>query len=507
MTTNRLTTPRANVTSGIEEPDGTTVRDRTLIYPGRCAFRGTALLFSVACLLVAPAAWGKSGDLLWENRGQPEPIGIVRAIGAEGNVVVATGETGETTPACAYPFFNSCHWYVRAQDASTGATLWEDRLATAESSFGRATAVAVQGGHVFAAGWLRGAAQPFFDFVVRAYDLNLGQLLWERRVHRGAVTERAYAVVARDGQVFVAGNVASGTSRAFTLFVLDAQTGDIVWESDTAGLRLGTAGAVRVQGERVFVAGTGHIPSAPPGRMGRSLLVQAYDKGTGAMLWENEVPDAFFFINQNAVDDLAVRGDLLFVSSGILEADLSTNLFFDPMVRAYDVRTGALLWVDHMHRQAGGEANRLGLGAGRLFVYDWDCDDPLFQCFGHVRAYDPDTGTVRWEDRFTGPGGDSLIPTDAFDVHGSQVFVGASLLNAQQDQYQWTVRSYDAIRGTLLWENRSEDPGFLNGPSAMKASGGRLYVAGTNDRLDGGFDFTVRAYSAPTDNGTGSDED
>src|SRR4051794_4183093 len=62
------------------------------------------------------------GELLWENRGQAAPQGDVRAIDGEGNVVVATGDVGVS---CATPF--TCHWFVRAQDARTGATLWEDK--------------------------------------------------------------------------------------------------------------------------------------------------------------------------------------------------------------------------------------------------------------------------------------------------------------------------------------------------------------------------------------------
>jgi hypothetical protein len=104
-----------------------------------------------------------------------------------------------------------------------------------------------------------------------------------------------------------------------------------------------------------------------------------------------------------------------------------------------------------------------------------------------------------WEDHFTGAGGDSLFPADAFAVRGRQVFVGASLLNGLQDHYDWVVRSYDAIRGTLQWENRIEDDRFFGAPTALKALGGRLYAAGSVFDLDGTGDFTVRAYDAGND--------
>ena len=420
------------------------------------------------------------GDLLWENRGQSAPQGDVRAIDGEGTVVVATGEIGGN---CTRPF--TCRWFVRAHDARTGATLWEDNPGPG-SPTGTARAVAVQGGRVFAAGFQAS------NFVVRAYDLGDGTVLWDRRIQFGG----AWSVVASNGNVFVAGNIVSRIGgvikQQFAVLLLDAQTGATLWESETQAFPFALAGSVRVQGDRTFVAGS--VTSTAPS--GVSLLVRAHDTKTGAVLWEDLMPDGYFFVGRDA-DDLAVSHDLLFVAAAVINPN-STAIGFDYIVRAYDVRTGALAWMDHVQHGDGGGASRLGVGAGKVFAFGWDCDVTVF-CDSKVRAYDPQTGALHWESRFTGPGGDSLFPADAFAVRGRQVFVGASLLNAPQENYDWSVRSYDAIRGTLQWENRIEDHSFQSAPIALKALGDRLYVAGSVFKSDGSSDFMVRAYRASTD--------
>ena len=462
---------------------------------------GTASCLAIALLMVATAAWSAPGDLLWENRGQTDPESNLRAIDAEGHIVVGTGESGQ----CTYPTFNTCHWFVRALDTRTGEMLWQDRLDTS-GSFGSAAAVAIDCGQVFAAGWIRIAGQPE-DLFIRAYSLKKGKLLWEKRVHRAAWTERAFSLKVHDGRVFVAGNVASASRREeFALLVFDARTGSPLWESEVAGVpnpfnyAFARAGAVTTQDERVFVAGS--MTSTAPS--GISLLVRAHDARTGLLLWQDEVPDAELNLNPTTWGALATFGNLLFVAGGVSTPNPQFGQDF--MVRAYDSRTGILKWVDVVHRQAGGAASRLAVGDGGLFAYGWDCSEEFFNCHGNVRAYNPRTGKLRWEARFSGEGGDALIPTDALEVHGHQVIVGASLLTAQQDRYEWTVRSFNAGDGTLRWESSSTDAGFLSTPEALKFSGGRLFAGGSTAKSDDTDEFTIRAYRARYDDDKDADE-
>jgi outer membrane protein assembly factor BamB len=445
------------------------------------------VLSAVTCLLIAGPTWAAQGDVVWENRGQSAPYAVPYVIDGERNVVVAAGRI------CAARSFSTCDWFVRAHDAGTGGTLWEDRL-DGGGLRDEARAVAVDGGRAFAAGVVRTVATRN-DFLVRAYDLDSGILLWERRVDRGGWNDDASAIVAQDGRVFVAGSLGSSRfSSSLCLFALDAKTGVTLWESETAvppnpsGFAFAGAVAISLQGERIFVAGD--VSSAAAS--GNSVIVQARDARTGAVLWDQRIPDTSFGFTQFGV--MAVGGNRLVVGADPATSD--PDLGIDSGVYAFDVITGTLVWRDQVHRQAGGATAGLAFGAGKLFSYGWDCDGTVFNCHGDVRAYDSETGILQWEDRFTGPGGDIGIPLPraAFQVHRDQVFIGTSLLNLQGD-YEWTVRSYNADDGSVRWNNQIDDGGVNDGLLGLKVLGGRLYAAGLTDRPDGGYDFAVRAYT------------
>lgn len=418
-----------------------------------------------------------TGDLLWENRGQPESDGSALGIAVQGNVVVATGFV---CPA-------ACVWFVRAHEAKTGVTLWEDRL----GARGRAQEVVVDAGRVFASGTLF-TPEHRTDFVIRAYDLQQGALLWEQRLDRGGSLEFAETVVAHDGRVFVAGQVGGATGgRDFALFAFDAQTGEPLWESvtDPSGLGLiDIAVALRAQGDRVFVAGFAGGGSIL-GEASSALLVRAHDARTGAVVWEDEVPDATnLFVRTTG---LALRGDLLFVGGSIQNGP--DNLDF--MVRAYDARTGTLVWTDQVDQQVFESVTALGTTGDQLFAAGFDCDASGFNCHYIVRAYDSQTGAFLWQDRFNEPGGDVVtgFVTPVLEVDGDQVFLGGGVLNTA-GRYEWTARAYDAKTGTLAWEERIDGGGFVSYPNALAAHGDRLYVAGFITQSDETFDFTVRAY-------------
>ncbi len=442
----------------------------------RMPLLGGILMFLALVPSIGTAA---RSNLLWENREHPEPFGAAFAIGAQGNIVVATGDV------CTTPEFFACDWFVRAHDTWTGDTLWEDRLGTA-NAFDRSQDVTVDAGRVFASGWIFTPAQGF-DFVVRAYDLNSGAFLWDRRVDRGGVNEFAEGVVAHGGRVFAVGRVLGATgSSDFALLAFDARTGAALWESvtDPSGLqRVDVAFAVRARGDAVFVAGTIFRGTR------RSLLVRAHDARTGVILWEDKVDDVTNEWQRNRA--LAVDGNLLFVGG----MSLNTPNISDFMVRAYDVQTGALAWVDQVDQQAFESATALSVGESRLFAVGWDCDDNGFNCHVVVRSYNARTGALLWQDRFNEPGGDvaATINTAVLEAHGGQVFVGGGVLNTS-GRLEWTLRAYDAQTGTLGWEDRVDEGGSWSQPYALRAHGDRLYVAGFITKSDETSDFTVRAY-------------
>jgi outer membrane protein assembly factor BamB len=452
------------------------------------------LSLGLACLLLpdlAGAGSVKPVGFLWENREKSAPFGQPWAIDAEGSVAVAAGAI-DTDP------FNSLtnDWFVRAYDVGTGVTLWEDRIDVVGLR-DEAHAVSVHGGRAFVVGTLQTSTACLSSLEIRAYDLKTGTLLWERRFDCGY----ASTVAADGGQVFAVGSrfdVNTGT-QVGAIVAFDAKTGVLLWQTKTASTadptqfpgRYATDTAVQVLDDRVFVAGEMLVSSGTASAV--SMYVQAHDRKTGAQLWEHEIPNASAGPTNSV--PLAVSGNLLVV--GGAAATSNPNFPWDYRVTTLDVRTGALLWTDQVHRQAGGLSAGFGFGAGKLFAYGWDCDATVFNCHGDVRAYDPKTGTLQWENRFTGPGGDIIIPipSTAFSVRGNQVFLGTALLNLQGDEYVWTVRSYGGNDGSLRWQSQTDDgAGYGDGITGLTLLDDRLYVAGYADRPDGGYDFAVRAY-------------
>jgi outer membrane protein assembly factor BamB len=142
---------------------------------------------------VAPFTAAAELQPSWQNRGQLEIAGSALAVDVAGDVVVAGGNV------CTAFVISSCNWFVRAIDATSGATMWEERLNV--GAFDRSLSVVIHGNRVFASGHV--GSQLGIDFAVRAYDLHTGMSLWQQRLD--AFGEVAYVVGARGNLLFAAG--------------------------------------------------------------------------------------------------------------------------------------------------------------------------------------------------------------------------------------------------------------------------------------------------------------
>lgn len=434
-------------------------------------------LVSVGSALAEDHEGAAPGTLLWENRGQSEPIGSGLAIAADEDVVVASGNV------CDDPSNkNSCNWFVRAHDAKTGKTLWEDLFNPGR--FDRSQGVVIDDGRVFASGWFQTPFVPgrgIVDFVVRAYDLKRGTLLWQQQIDRG-FADLAEQVTARDGRVFAVGRTKGATDHTdFAIFAFDAATGAELWESVTDEFRFDVAFAVTADRDIVFAAG--------PVRNFTSLLIRAHDARTGQLLWQDEVPGGQMFVSTQG--RLVARRGLLFVAGGLLTQAGDQDF----MVRAYDEKTGALQWVQQLDAGGNDEAVSLSLSGNRLFAGGFDaCDASFLSCSFSVRALDSKTGAVLWQDRFqAAPGGDANV--NAIVARGGLVFAGGNAQDAT-GLYQWTLRTYDAASGALLRTELIASGGRISTVQGLALSGDRLYATGTISTSAATDDFTVRAYRA-----------
>jgi outer membrane protein assembly factor BamB len=431
----------------------------------------------VSCIALAwlcvipPVVHGQ--ELLWVNRGQELFYGSALSVASDGDVVVACGVISDADVPS---------WFVRGIDAKTGSTLWEDWLHF--GVFDDANEIRVAEGRAFVTGWVFEVGVGY-RFVVRAYALRTGELLWGQSITRGAGRDVAKTLALAGGRVYVAGHLRSQTTGSdFALLAFDAASGAPLWESvaNPSGVQQNDyAWSVAATGDRVFVAGEV--------RDFASVLVRALDARSGAILWEDEVQGLRMFAEERS---LAVADDTV-----ILAGALVGEARFDYAVIGYNATTGRRLWTDVPPPDGLSEAVAVATSGGRVFVVGLTGCDPTTggSCELVVRAYEALTGALAWEDLVAIPGGD-WNPPSAIAAHGNLVFVGAQSIDATGN-LEGRLRAYHANTGALAWVDGFDgsNPGS-DDVSRVHVVANRLYVAGQLSRPDGGTDFLVRAYSA-----------
>jgi outer membrane protein assembly factor BamB len=135
---------------------------------------------------------------------------------------------------------------------------------------------------------------------------------------------------------------------------------------------------------------------------------------------------------------------------------------------------------------------------GRVFVGGWttsgDFQNRHFVFL--VRAYDGKSGTVLWQDLFdyAGIGGAAL----SIVVEGQRVFAAGWVVNDVFKGEDLFLRAYDAASGRVLWQDRL-DTGFGDEARVAVAADGRVYVGGTVNTefvVGGAYEGIVRSYRA-----------
>lgn len=317
----------------------------------------------------------RTGDLRWENvwdasssageRGHDDvPVGLVRA----GNILIVAAHTGLNTLG------SERSVSMRALDRRDGTVLWEKRCAGSspggDAPYGPDDALIASSGLVFLAGncypattgiggmlgaytasdgtlvWQKvntgiqlGIAQAdgqIFDagldstgaLVLRSYDESTGTLRWVAHPSPPAGYGLSFLrLAAGDGNVFVMlESSGSGGALSHRLLGYNDSTGSLVWQSDASDV----VRAITEKGGQVLVAEDGN-----------SALVQAFDSGTGAVLWQDQPASPSVGYSGQAI---AAGAGLVYVggSSYTPSAEDASNLF----LRVYDMN-GHLVWQDN----------------------------------------------------------------------------------------------------------------------------------------------------------------
>ncbi len=175
------------------------------------------------------------------------------------------------------------------------------------------------------------------SFILRSYDAHTGSLIAEDEFELTVDEESAAAIEAGAGRVYAVG---SGLNPDGTLSLLvrayEAGTGELLWEDelnpDPSAEREGTA--FRTNGPRAFAKDT--TDSQVPHVSQSSFRVQAVNTRTGEIVWQDE-----FLTRDQGDQDLSRR-----VPSGPPQV---FERSFSILIQTYDTETGELLWQDQFY--------------------------------------------------------------------------------------------------------------------------------------------------------------
>src|SRR5256885_334757 len=250
------------------------------------------------------------------------------------------------------------------------------------------------------------------------------------------------------------------------------KAGVILWQREiNRATDSDQANALAAEGDHVYVAVAGP-----------AYLVQAYDGENGGLLWQDQpfdVPDFTSFANAIAAADGRV-----YVAGRLQGAQA-----FDILVRAYDGKTGCLLWQG-LFDLAGLDdfAQAITIDKGHVYVGGVGTlrrprpGDPGSTAF-LVLAFDAEDGRLLWQNSSEPGGGPQLNTVTSITVDNELVYA------AGRHNDDSLVRAYDGDTGVLLWQDQAHAAGF----TAIGAEQGRVYASGfRNDGLVGFF--FVRAY-------------
>jgi PQQ-like domain len=426
------------------------------------------ILFAVF-LLSLPVHVYAQAPLLWELQEDIDGgTDLARTITLSGKSVVVVGNGGAPLEGT-----DESDFVIQALSRANGAVQWSDQaflsIGTIEPLY-----VTSRKNRAYAVGTLREPGDVRSAFLVRAYAVPTGTLLWENVWHASSGVDQDHptGILASPTQVVVVGYGENATNDGLAALVraYDPLTGAVLWED-----RAGSTGVdviaftIAANRDQVFVAGT-VSPGGDPSI--RDLFVRAYDASSGDVNWEVGHPGIIPATMKLASGRLLVAG----------AAGSSTYL------AAFSAKTGVSLWDDMVPTSGGildiavaGSRIAAAISSGTGFA---------------VRAYSLRTGGLEWEDRPTiSPG--FFENVRAIVLNEDTVYAAGSSGELFGNS-EFLVRAYDAVDGSLLWDDRSH---ASTETAAVDLALGkfRLFVAGYTSDSSTGADFLIRVYDARSD--------
>ena len=266
-----------------------------------------------------------------------------------------------------------------------------------------------------------------------------------------------------------------------------ADPGDLLWDDRLHRYFGDSAEAIALSGSRVFAGGTSDDKDEY-----RDFLVRAYDQKTGDVLWDN-------FYDRALDDDecfaIAAAGARVFAggySYGAHAADGGTRDF---VVRAYGAQRGDLLWEDTFAVEASSEYVTHIAAQGRYVVALGSIQTEGYEKDLLIRVYAAQSGQFLWDDRIDIAGGGEY--PGGIAIQGRRAFMVGEAENASGDA-DILVRAYDVATGSVLWDDQYDSGYGDDSPEAVVVGQNRVFVGGVVRGKDTGDDWHVRAYDART---------
>jgi hypothetical protein len=281
--------------------------------------------------------------------------------------------------------------------------------------------------------------------VVVAHNLLTGNRLWVNTINKGR-DDIVQDIAAGPSGVYVVGYGGNSltTPLSYIVEAFDKTTGTLLWE-DVLALGIDTAAwRVVATDTMVLVAGTTAGSGSPP----QDLLLRAYNPTTGALLWQLARPSSQPFA-------LAANSTQVYVAgSGFLTA--------------YNLNTGAFVW----DKQVGTVNDLLAVPFG---VY----------AAGDILGFHGLVGATAWT---TTPTNETLR---AITLDGS-VLYSTGFRNTGTESSEFLVRAYNSLNGNVLWTDLSHASATTEG--ADIAVGSTVIAVGWALNQSGDEDAITRAY-------------
>jgi glucose dehydrogenase len=263
---------------------------------------------------------------------------------------------------------------------------------------------------------------------------------------------------------------------------------DSIWDSEGQAEAFADAFAIDVS--QGTVVSSGDVCTVPDG-LHCVFFVRAADLNTGATLWEDR-KFGFPGFGFNRSQGVVISEGRAFASGWIMippYKDSTGNYrgYFDFVVIAYDLKTGATLWRQRFDRGLFDLAEKITAANGRVFVAGRVQGATSGNSDFTVMAFDASSGQELWESVTNYSGVDIAfgIATD-----GRRVYSAGSVRN----ESAVAVRALSAATGNTLWTDEIPGGQIYAPYHQLSLSDGDLYLACGILTPAGGEDVFVRAY-------------